>query len=547
MLDIQIAQNTRKKIYGGGDYTGIYCRLSRDDGEDGTSNSIINQKMMLEKYAIDNDLGQTKIYIDDGFSGTNFNRPDFQRMIKDVEKGELSTIIVKDMSRFGRDYIMVGYYTEIYFKNNDVRFIAINDGVDTDAKEENDFAPFKNIMNEWYAKDTSKKTKAVFRAKSNSGKHISSRPPYGYKLDPNDKHKWIIDEIPANNVRRMFSLYISGVSMLHIANIFNEEEIESPIAYYRRVGLQNKVRPNSTELWNRTSIKHMLDCHSYVGDTVNFTTYKKSYKSKRNYLAPKENWVIFKDTQEPIIDRDTFAVVQKMRETKRGYTYFDEVNIFAGLLYCVDCGAKMTIHRNSRNRNHDAFVCSTYRKNKGVCTYHRIPRKSLEIVVLDDIKKVCDYVMLHENDFVENYKKELSKISTNAKNRARKELEACNNRYTEINKIIRKLYEDTVKGVLTDERFVLLSKTYDDEQQKLKEKIHNLTIVINEVVEEDKNIRQFTRLVERYTNIQELSIELLNSLIDRIEVGEKEIINNMVTREVKIKYKFLGAITVPNH
>lgn len=548
MLGLQVAAKIKKiNKYGGDKYTAIYCRLSRDDGEEGTSNSILNQKLMLEKYAKDNGFERTRIYVDDGFSGTNFDRPDFKRMLEDVDSGEVTSIIVKDMSRFGRDYIMVGYYTEIYFPNNGIRFVAVNDGVDSYSQMDNDFTPFKNIINEWYAKDTSKKVKAVFRAKSNTGKSIASRPPYGYQKDPNDKHKWIIDEVPASNVKRIFSMYLSGISFWYIAKQFNDEGIESPLLYYRKKGILHKDIPNQTSQWNKVSIKHMIDCPSYVGDTVNFQTYKRSYKDKRNILAPKENWVVFKDTHEPIIDREIYALAQEMRQHRRVYTQFNEVNLFAGLLYCADCGAKLTINRSAKNRQHDAYICSDYRKVRRTCTSHRMPRLKLEQLVLDDVRKVCSYVMLHENEFVERYQNCATGRAKILKSKANKELDACNIRHQEINVIIRKLYEDTAKGVLSDERFVSMSKEYENEQQSLKDKIEQLSQAVVQIEDEEQNIKEFKKLVSRYTQMQELSMELVHSLIERIEIGEKETINNKKVKEVKIVYKLLGAIDLPQY
>lgn len=545
MLEQQmVIQNKNKFMYGGG-ITALYTRLSRDDEQIGDSNSIIHQKELLTKYAKDHNFTNLEYYVDDGYSGTNFNRPDFQRMMADIDDGKIKTVIVKDMSRFGRDYIMVGYYTEIYFTNNDIRFIAINDNVDNSIQTENDLTPFKNVFNEWYAKDTSKKIRAVFRTKGNSGKHLTNNPPFGYKKDPNDKTKWIIDEEASLIVKRIFNLYVEGIKMPEIARILTNEQIETPQVYYTNRGAKIRKRSEFPEIWSNETIKGILDQIAYAGHTVNFQTTKKSYKNKKQIRLPKEQWVIIKNTQEPIIDEKMFETVQQMRKTRRVYNKSNEQNMFSGLLYCADCGAKLTIQRVAKYRHYDGFTCSTYRKKKkGLCTSHRILVSDLESVVLKDLRNVCEYVSLHENDFVENYysssKKEIEKVQIRAKN----QLKDLDTRSDEISKIVRKLYEDNVLGRITDARFNELSKYYEDEQKEIDEKRLSLNQSIYLVSKEKENVQSFIKIVKSYSQFDKLTPEILNSFIEKIIIFETEKIEGKKYQQVNIIYKFIGAISL---
>lgn len=405
MSGIQMAV-IRNKYLGDDRITALYCRLSRDDELSGDSNSIVNQKEILSAYAKKHGFSNIKFYVDDGFSGTNFNRPDFQKMLEDVKGGIIGTIIVKDMSRFGRDYIMVGYYTEIMLPQSDVRFIAVNDNVDSENQADNDFTPFRNIINEWYAKDTSKKIRSVLKAKGNSGKHLSVIPPFGYKKDPNDKNRWLVDEEAAQIVRKIYRMYLEGNNMGSIARRLTEEGVETPKLYAENRGIKHYKAATYPEIWSRISVEYILSNYEYTGCTVNFKTKRKSFKNKKQIIQNKEEWAVFENTQEAIIDKETFELVQKMRGTKRAYTKFNEINIFSGLLFCADCGGRMTIRRRKDDRRKDSFICSTYRKKKkNLCTEHAIKVSALEQIVLEDIRKVCAYVRRYENEFVEDYRK----------------------------------------------------------------------------------------------------------------------------------------------
>lgn len=544
----QTAIKNNKKYNYGGDVTALYARLSKDDDLVGDSNSIVHQKEILAKYAKEHGFTNIEFYVDDGFSGTNFNRPDFQRMMADVEEGKISTVIVKDMSRFGRDYIMVGYYTEIYFSNLDIRFIAINDNVDSNIQTENDLTPFKNVFNEWYARDTSKKIRAVFKAKGNSGKHLTTNPPFGYKKDPNDKDKWIIDDEAAATVRRIFQMYVDGYRISEIGHKLTEEKVETPILYYMNRGIKTNARSEYPEIWDLMSIKYILSQTAYAGHTVNFQTAVKSYKTKKQIRLPKEDWIIYRNTQEPIIDEKTFETVQQMRKVKRARTKYNEPNMFSGLLYCADCGNHLTIQRVARNRKMDNFSCATYRKKKkGLCSCHRILVSDLETIVKEDLQKVCEYVLFHEKEFTDEYLSGSKRETVKFQAKTKAELKRLSERQEEIGKIIRKLYEDNVCGRITDERFDFLAKSYEDEGNKLKTKIQEFKNALDSSVQNEEKLSKFLKVVKSYTKIEELTPEILNSFIEKIYIGETEKYDGRKMQEVEIIYKFVGAINLPQY
>lgn len=542
------AIKNNKKYNHGGDVTALYARLSKDDDLVGDSNSIVHQKEILAKYAKEHGFTNIEFYVDDGFSGTNFNRPDFQRMMADAEEGKISTVIVKDMSRFGRDYIMVGYYTEIYFSNLDIRFIAINDNVDSNIQTENDLTPFKNVFNEWYARDTSKKIRAVFKAKGNSGKHLTTNPPFGYKKDPNDKDKWIIDDEAAATVRRIFQMYVDGYRISEIGHKLTEEKVETPILYYMNRGIKTNARSEYPEIWDLMSIKYILSQTAYAGHTVNFQTAVKSYKTKKQIRLPKEDWIIYRNTQEPIIDEKTFETVQQMRKVKRARTKYNEPNMFSGLLYCADCGNHLTIQRVARNRKKDNFSCATYRKKKkGLCSCHRILVSDLETIVKEDLQKVCEYVLFHEKEFTDEYLSGSKKETVKFQSKTKAELKRLYERQEDIGKIIRKLYEDNVCGRITDERFDFLAKSYEDEGNELKTNIQEFKNALASSVQEEEKLSKFLKVVKSYTKIEELTPEILNSFIEKIYIGETEKYEGRKMQEVEIIYKFVGAINLPQY
>lgn len=540
MLEMQLAKPIKKYNYGGG-VAALYCRLSRDDELDGESNSITNQKPILAKYAKEKGFEDYEYYVDDGFSGTNFNRPDFQRMLEDIMNGKVSTVIVKDMSRFGRDYIMVGYYTEIFFPESDVRFIAINDNVDSKLGSTDDFIPFKNVINEWYAKDISKKVRAVIKSKGMSGKHLSAVPPYGYIKSPEDKTKWIIDEEAANVVKEIYRLFLLGNGQTKIAKILTERKVDSPLAHYIKKDLPTRAKSEDSNRWNASEINGILRQYAYVGHTVNFKTYKRSFKSKKQDYLPKDNWVVFKNTQEPIISEETFELAQKMIKSRHVERPKEKRrNLFLGTLFCADCGKKMAVQYAREKDSY--YVCSGYRKNKENCSSHRI-----RMDVLDDLRRTCNYVFLHEQDFIDNYRNATLKEMNKALSASKSEQEKIRFRISEINRIIQKLYEDNVNGRITDERFDLLFKTYENEQAELRNKEKLLKESVRNVEREEQNLARFVRIVKKYVDVEELTPEIVNAFIDRIEVGKKEKYCGRKMQDIIIVYNFVGAIELPQY
>ena len=555
-MESEMKQTVETKNYNyGGEITALYCRLSRDDDLVGDSNSIVHQKEILESYAKSHAFLNPVFYVDDGYSGTNFNRPAFQRMLGDIESGKVKTVIVKDMSRFGRNYIMVGYYTEILFEQKGIRFIAVNDMVDS-KQEGDEFTPFRNIINEWYAKDTSKKVKAVLRAKGMSGKHVSPVPPYGYKKDERDKTKWVIDEEAALVVREIYRLYLEGAGTKEIADILTARGIETPIIYFKRRGMPVRSKSEVPDVWSMATVAGILKQEAYTGCTVNFKTRKKSYKTKYQERLPRENWVIFENTQEAIIDRETFAIVHKMLESRRRPKKIGSpcVNVFNGLVYCADCGNRMYLHHNTKQTQRDAFVCSRYRRAKfHDCTSHHITYDLLYTIVLNDLRRVCRSIRERRQEFIALYYGEMEQKMNKKSNAVKSELSRSERRCAEIDGIIKRLYEDSLCGKISDDRFAVLSKDYEAEQAKLKTRIADLNAGLKAIKDRDDGLNRFLLLVDRYTEIPELTPEILNAFIDRIEVGAKikcasssDALHRKSTtkRQIRIVYKFVGAVNL---
>lgn len=529
-------------------WTALYCRLSCDDDLQGDSNSIRNQKMLLKQYADEHRLRNVRFYVDDGYSGSNFDRPDFQRMIRDIDEGKVSAVIVKDMSRFGRDHILVGYYTKYYFAEADVRFIAVYDQVDSETNPDDDITPFKNILNEMYAKDCSKKIRAVVKAKGNAGKHITTLPPLGYKKDANDKEKWVIDEQGAETVREIFSLCIKGYGPTQIARILTERGVDTPVVYFHKHGLPTslKIREGS-EIWDQKTVAGILENLEYTGCTVNFKTYKKSYKSKKRIEAPKEDRLVFENTQEAIIDRQTFDTVQKIRQCKRRPTPMGEMNALSGMLYCADCGKKMYLCRCTTMKQAEYFNCSTYRKKKkNLCTSHQITVKAVEILLLDDLRRTLRFAQSQKEEFLRMLEKNSEVKTKQEMKKNLRELSAAEERIKALDKIIQSLYEDKVAGKLSEERYLKLSDTYETEQAELTEKAQTLKAEIEKDKKEKDHILDFLCLVEKYSSIEELTPEIIRSFVDRIIVHEKRKENGHYRQEVEIVYNFIGAVEIPD-
>ena len=522
--------------------TALYCRLSVDDELNGESNSITHQKEMLEEYAQKNNFYNIKFYVDDGYSGTNFNRPAFKELIKNIDSGIVGTVIVKDMSRLGRDYLKVGYYSEVYFGEAGVHFIAVNDNVDNTIENDSDFTPFRNIMNEWYAKDTSKKVRAVIRAKGMSGKSTCNCPPYGYIKDENGN--WLVEKEAAEIVKKIYRLCIEGYGPMQISKKLNAQKAISPVVWKNKVGWKYKLeKVDHPELWTVSAIRRILSNPIYLGNTVNFRTKKKSYKSHSVVYLPKDEWVIFEDTHEAIIDRDTFDTVQKLREGVRRRVSIDgEMSIFSGLLYCADCGAKMYLNRH-RGSEKDAFNCASYRKEKErTCTSHYITLHAIEDIVLYDLQRVLGMAKGQETEFVSMLQEKNKKMTKSDLSEKAKECDEAEKRIAVLDRIIQNIYEDKVSGTLSEERFIKLSKNYESEQAELTDKVKFLKEELMAVQKETADINKFMRLIKRYTEITELNAEIVRTFIDKIYVHKGEKAQGGHRQTIEIIYNCVGAI-----
>lgn len=528
-------------------FTALYCRLSRDDELAGDSNSIVNQKAILKKYADDNGFLNTEFYVDDGYSGTNFERPDFQRMIAEMDEGRIGTIIVKDMSRLGRDYLKVGYYTEVAFPNADVRFIAVNNGVDSANQQDSDFTPFLNIINEWYAKDTSKKIRAVFKAKGESGKPLCTNPPYGYIKDPKDKMHWIVDTEAAEVVKAIFKMCMEGFGPTQIAKSLEKNQIETPSVHLNGMGIRTPAK--QTEMpyaWQSRTVADILAKIEYLGHTVNFKTRKKSYKSKEKIWNNPEDWMIFENTHEAIIDEHVWETVQKIREGKRRPSRMGEMGVFSGMMFCADCGAKLyQVRANGWTHDKEYFVCATYRKKKGLCSSHQIRNVVIEELVLDDLQQVVTFVKKHERDFIAAATKSSEKRIAEYLRTAQKEYEQGQARIATLDKIMKKLYEDRVMEKISEEWFFKMSADYETEQRILIERATALKQTLDAAKEQNLNIDRFLKIVHKHTEITELSGEIIRDFIEKIIVYKAEKIDGVRTQRIQIIYNCIGAIDFP--
>ena len=496
--------------------TALYPRLSRDDDIQGDSNSIANQKKLLSKYAKDHHFPNPKFYVDDGYTGTNFNRPGFQEMIADIEAGYVTTVIVKDMSRLGRNYLQVGYYTDTFFPDHDVRFIAINDGVDSEQGED-DFTPFRNIMNEWYAKDISRKVRSSKKLRGNAGDPLCL-PPYGYRKDPENPKRWIIDEEAAEVVRKIYRLCIEGNGIETTARILQESGILTPTYYWAKKGIRKggkKTQDNPCK-WCKTTITKILTLQEYTGVLINFKTYSKSFKDKRRRENPEENQRVFENHHDPIIDRSTWETVQKIRAgTKRRQPKNSEKNMFAGLLYCADCGHKLHYNINHPNSAIEYFNCSNYRGNRGTCNEtHYVRADSLEQVVLLELNRMVSYLQENEEEFAELLARKTSQDYEREKRFRQQKLAELNARYNEIDMLFERTYEDNVSGKLSDERFMKLSQRYDEEQQSLKKEIAELESVCDKEDSRVYSKNQFLKAVRKF-----MQMKVMSRVMRKIDFG----------------------------
>ena len=521
--------------------TALYCRLSQDDKQEGDSNSIINQKKILKKYALDRGYTNIQFYIDDGVSGTTFNRAGFQSMIADVEAGKVKRVIVKDMSRLGRDYLQVGMYTEIFFPEHDVHFIAVNDGVDSN-QEDNEFTPFRNIINEWYAKDTSKKIRAVKRSKGMAGEHIGSHPPYGYMKNPENKKEWLIDEEAAEVVREIFRLCVGGYGPTRIAHILTERKILCPTYYaLEKGGKPRTALPADKYTWNGPVVAKILDRMDYLGHTVNFKTHVKSYKVHKTIYNSPDQWKVFEGTHEAIIDKETFEIVQKIRAGKRRPTRMGEMPMFSGLLYCADCGRKLSFHRKAdepAEKHH--YLCENYRSNTANCTMHYIRNVVVERIVLENLKEVIQYVSNYEDEFVRMVMDSDMRQRNRELSQKKKRLAEIQKRIGELDTIFQRIYEDNIIGKLSDERFMKMSKGYEDEQHTLQAEADEIQSELQQEEKKSVDVKRFLAIVKKYTDLTELTPEILREFIDKIIVHAPDKSSGRRLQEIEIIYNHIG-------
>lgn len=546
--------------------TALYERLSRDDDLAGESNSIVNQKEMLENYARENGFGNVAHYTDDGYSGGNFERPDWKRLVADIEAGKIGCVIAKDMSRVGRDYLQVGFYTEVMFREKGVRFITIANGVDSAVQGSNEFAPFLNIMNEWYLRDASRKIKAACRQKGLSGKRLTAREIYGYKKDPNNKEYWLIDDEAAEVVRRIFSLTVEGYGSQQIAKILSQDKVLTPYHYLAQRGIITSCSTTKPEeyAWCSSTISKMLAKPEYKGNTVNFRTCKENYKDKQRKINLPNEWAVFENTHEAIVDEATWNLVQELRKTVRRPGRQDEANPLTGLMYCADCGAKMYSHRGKgsaqRNRygeaypekmrpNRDAYECSTYTRAYGKfqknCSLHFIRTAVVRELILEAIRSVSKYAIENEKDFVKKVRETSAVQQKEAVKLLQSQLRRERKRYKELDSLIKKLYEEYALGKMPEKRYEMLSAEYEQEQAVLEKNIAKAQSALDEYNTDTNNVEQFLLLTKRYTDFSELTTPMINEFIEKILVHEADKSSGERVQEVEIYFKFIGKFEVP--
>ena len=530
--------------------TALYCRLSRDDGMNGDSNSVANQKHLLSQKAKEMGLPNTKYYVDDGYTGTNFNRPGFQQMLSDIEMGFVSAVMVKDLSRLGRDYVSVGNYTDSYFPDHGIRFIAVNDSIDSE-KGESEIAPFKNILNEMYARDISKKIRSSHRLRGNMGEPLS-QPPYGYQKSPENKKKWIIDPEAAEIVKSIFKMCLDGKGNETIARILQEQKVLVPMAYWQSKGLPRggkKTQPNPYR-WCKTTVQKILSQREYCGDVINFKTYSKSFKNKRRYDNDPENWMIFKDVHEPIITREDFERVRaRIAKTKRRAPkpHNGQKSIFADLLFCGDCHTKLRYHTNTINKDIHYFVCANNKVDyRGSCPgRHYVRADAIEQVVMLELRRMAEYLSDDEDAFAELLARKTNKELLKEQKRCEEELQKAMTRNDTVSRLYEKLYEDNAIGKVSDEWFMQLSHKYEVERMELKSKITALRKKLSESGKQQQQREGVILAVRRFMQMDYLTAPLLRELIDHIDVFETEGTGKNRTQRIVIYYRFVGYVEIP--
>ena len=520
--------------------TALYARLSQEDALDGESNSIANQKKILLKYAKDNGFPNPTFFIDDGVSGVTFDRPGWNEMIRLSEAGKVKTVIVKDMSRMGRDYLKVGYYTESFFAERDIRYIAINDGVDSE-KGDNEFTPFRNLFNDFYARDTSKKIRAVMRSKGNAGEHLCTNPPYGYRKDPDDKKKWIVDEEAAAVVKKIFDLCIAGKGPMQIAKVLTADKVLTVKAYYAK--RDGKAMPDNLYRWDYKSIAGILERPEYTGCTVNFKTYSKSHKLKKRLQNAPENYRIFPNTQPAIIEEQVFERVQELRANKRRPTKTGRQGLFSGLLYCADCGEKLYFcTTNSFTPKQEHYVCSNYKSNTGTCSAHFIREETLKLFVLQRIFDVTAMFFDDIQSFQNMVYQQRFEEAEKAVKRQKKELEQARKRITELDRIFKRIYEDNINGTISHERFLKLSAEYEAEQKELTEFVKTEQAAVDTYEQDKTDFDSFAAVIRKYVGIRELTPAIVNEFVKKIIVHAPDKSSGHRRQKIEIVWNFIGEL-----
>ena len=526
----------------------LYERLSRDDNMDGESYSIGNQKKLLIKVAKEKGYTNLVHFFDDGISGVTMDRPGFADMIQQLEQGKAAAVFVKDLSRLGRNYIEVGRLTEEFFPNHDIRLVAVSDNIDTDEGE-NELAPIRNLFNEWYARDISKKRRISNKIKGNAGEPMG-QPPYGYIKDPENPKRWIVDEEAARVVRRIYRMTLEGVGTEQIAAKLEEDGVLTPRAYWHSKGINRpgKVKDLPPTHWNSSSVIKMLSVQEYCGDILNFKTYSKSYKNKKRLENDRENWAIFKDVHEPIIERAVFEQVQQKRGKMRKRQAKDgERSMFSGLLVCADCGSNLHFHFNQGNPEIKYFNCSNYKGNRGTCgSTHYVRVDFLEQVVLGEIRRLTKYAGLYEDDFLKEVIGHSRQAEETERRLKEKELKSLLARDDELDGLFERIYEDNVSGKLSDDRFAKMSRRYEEEQKEISEKIKKLRSEIEKQSSRATSTDMFVSIVRKYTRAKKLTPRMLNELVEKIEVYNAEKIDGEWVQRLRIHYNCVGEMNIPN-
>ena len=525
----------------------LYERLSRDDNLEGESYSIGNQKKLLAKVAKEKGYTNLVHFLDDGISGVTMNRPGFVEMICQLEQGKAAAVFVKDLSRLGRNYIEVGRLTEEFFPNHDIRLVAVSDNIDT-AEGENELAPIRNLFNEWYARDISKKRRISNKIKGNAGEPMG-QPPYGYIKDPNDPKHWIVDDEAAQVVRRVYSMTLEGFGTEQIAAQLEKDDVLTPRAYWLTKGIKRpgKGKQQPPTKWNSSTITKILSLQEYCGDILNFKTYSKSYKNKKRIDNDRENWVVFQDVHEAIIERAMYEQVQQKRgKIRKRRTNNGEHNMFSGLLVCADCGSNLHFHFNQGNPEIKYFNCSNYKGNRGTCTStHYVRVDFLEEVVLGEIRRLTKFASLYEDEFVKAVIGHSQQAEQTDRKLKEKELRTLLARDEELDGLFERIYEDNVSGKLSDDRFAKMSRRYEDEQKELAEKIKKLRSEIEKQSSRSMTTDMFIGLVRKYTRARKLTPRMLNELIEKIEVFNAEKIDGVWEQRLRIHYNCVGTIEIP--